>query len=186
MHAAGYTLRDAVHLDCGLHTHLHAALLERIGQRQRIDRRRQHAHMVRAGAFHLAAAVLDAAPEIAAADHNTDLTALFVAFFNHIANRTDHVKIQSEMLIARKRFAADFIQHAFISFCFHAPHSLLHFPRILFYPITAYFAKGFAMVFTIYAQLAYLFSKYAPLFTHLRPEAKNPAPSGAGFFFHNM
>ena len=103
-------------------------LLKRIRQRERIDRRRQHAHVVCAGALHFAAAVLNAAPEVAAADDNADLAAFLIALFDYVTYRPDHIKIQAEMLIPCKRFAADLDQHALIFRCSHIPHSLLLIP----------------------------------------------------------
>ena len=121
-------LRNAVHLDRGLHAHRHIPLLKRIRQRERIDRRRQHSHVVCAGALHFAAAVLNAAPEVATADDNADLAAFLIALFDYVTYRPDHIKIQAEMLIPCKRFAADLDQHALIFRCSHIPHSLLLIP----------------------------------------------------------
>ncbi len=69
-------LGDLVHGDGRLHPDLHAALLQRILKGQGVDDGRKHAHVVRAGAFHLAAAVFDAAPEVAAADHDAEIPSL--------------------------------------------------------------------------------------------------------------
>ena len=140
-------LSDLVHLDSSLHANVHAALLQCILQSQCVDGGCQHAHVVRASALHLAAAVLYAAPEVAAADNNADLAALFVAFFDHIAYRTDDIKVQAEMLIARKGFAANLDQYALIFLCFHAPHSLFY-SCLLFYPIFGEFATIYIVLYS--------------------------------------
>ena len=51
----------------------------------------------------------------------------FVAFFDHIAYRTDDIKVQAKMLIARKGFAADLNQYALIFLCFHVSTLLILF-----------------------------------------------------------
>ena len=78
-----------IHLDGGLDAHLHAALLQAVGHGQRVDDGRQHAHVVGTRALHLAAAVLDAAPEVAAADHDADLYAQLDALPDHVAHSAD-------------------------------------------------------------------------------------------------
>ena len=88
-----------------------------------------------------------ATPKIAAADNNADLAALFVAFFDHIAYRTDDIKVQAEMLIARKGLAADLDQYALIFLCFHAPHSLFY-SCLLFYPIFGEFATIYIVLYS--------------------------------------
>ena len=87
--AADVGLGDLVHGDGRLHPDLHAALLEAVSHGQRVDDGRQHAHMVRARALHLAAAVFDAAPEVAAADHDADLHAGLDALLDHVAHAAD-------------------------------------------------------------------------------------------------
>ncbi len=52
-----------------------AELLERILQGQRVDHRRQHAHVVGGGAVHAAGAARDAAEDVAAADDERELAA---------------------------------------------------------------------------------------------------------------
>ncbi len=57
------------------HARVRAARLERVLQRQRVDDRRQHAHVVGVRAVHAARAGGDAAEDVAAADHQRDLDA---------------------------------------------------------------------------------------------------------------
>ena len=64
--------------------------------------------MVGPGALHTRTAVLQAAPEIAAADDNTDLHARLPALLDDIADTADDVKIQPPVGIPRQGLAADF------------------------------------------------------------------------------
>ena len=64
-----------VHGDGALHPRVHAFFFERVLQRQRVDHRRQHAHVVAGGAFDLEALLPAAAENISAADHDGDLDA---------------------------------------------------------------------------------------------------------------
>ena len=123
-------LSHRAHLNGGLHPDLHALLLQHIGHSQGVDGGGQHAHVVGTDPDHLVAAVLDAAPEVAAADNDADLTALLAAFLDHVADRADHIKVQTEMLVARKGLAADLDQYALVFLCFHAPHSSCYFPKL--------------------------------------------------------
>ena len=100
-------LGDLVHGDGRLYPDLHAALLEAVSHGQGVDDGREHAHMVRARALHLAAAVFDAAPEVAAADHDADLYACFDALPDHVAHSADDREVQSPVRVAREGFAAD-------------------------------------------------------------------------------
>ena len=64
--------------------------------------------MIRAGAIHMVSAILRAAPEIAAADHNADLNAKRRALFHRVTHCFDHRKIQSGLFCPGERLAADF------------------------------------------------------------------------------
>ena len=115
-------IRDScnfIHLNRGLYTDWNAALLQAVCHCQAIDDRGQHPHMVRPCALHPAAAVLDAAPEVAAAYHNTHLDAQLDAALNHIADAADHIKIQATRGLSSQGFAADLQQHPLIFRFFH-------------------------------------------------------------------
>ena len=60
-------------VDRGLHPGVDAALLQRVLQRQGVDHRRQHAHVVAGDAVDAAVAGGDAADDVAAADDDRDL-----------------------------------------------------------------------------------------------------------------
>ena len=76
--AANEGLGDLIHLNRGLHARVDPLLLERVLQRQRVDHRGQHAHVIGGDAVHVLGLLGDAAKEIAAADDDRDLHAQFV------------------------------------------------------------------------------------------------------------
>lgn len=112
--AADIGLGDAGHLNGSLHADLNAALLQTVGQSEAVDDRGKHAHLVGAGALHPVAAVLDAAPEIAAADDDAHLHTGFDALLDDVADTADHIKIQAAVGVARQGLAADFQKYAAI------------------------------------------------------------------------
>ena len=68
-------LGHVFHFDRGLHARFDAGLLERALQREAVDHRRQHAHVIRGRAIHAAMAGGQSAPDVSAADHDRDLHA---------------------------------------------------------------------------------------------------------------
>lgn len=54
------------------------------------------------------AAVLDAAPEVAAAHHDADLHATGYALLDYVAHTTDHVEVQATAGLSGQRLAAQF------------------------------------------------------------------------------
>ena len=66
-------LGHLVHLDRRLHPGVDALLFQRVLQRQRIDHRREHAHVVGGDAVHLLGLLGDAAKEISPAHDDGDL-----------------------------------------------------------------------------------------------------------------
>ena len=71
-------LSHLVHLDRRLHAGVHALLLQRILQRQRVDHCGQHAHVIGGDAVHVLGLLGHAAEEIPAAHHDRDLHAELV------------------------------------------------------------------------------------------------------------
>ena len=112
-------LGDGPHLNGGLDPDGDALLLAHIGHSQAVHHGGQHADVVGPGALHLAAAaVLGAAPEVAAAHHQAHLDAHVQALLNDIADAADHLEIQAGALTAGQSLAADLQQDAFINrFC---------------------------------------------------------------------
>ena len=68
--AANERLGHRAHLDGGEHARRHAGVLERVLQRQGVDHRGEHAHVVAGRAVHAAGAGGQAAKDVAAADHD--------------------------------------------------------------------------------------------------------------------
>ena len=105
-------LRQRNHVQRRLHPHGNSTLLYRVHHRQRIHHRRQHSHVIRRRPVHLRS--LSAAPEISAADHETDLYSHVVDLYNLVDHARDYVLIESESLLARKRFARQFQKYSLI------------------------------------------------------------------------
>ena len=91
-----------------------AALGEHVGQREAVHGRGQHTHAVGADTLDLAVAVLDAAPEVAAADDDADLGARFHAALDLFANGRDKGKVIACFLLGGKRLAADLDEDSLI------------------------------------------------------------------------
>ena len=79
-----------------------------------VHHRGEHAHVVGGGALHAAVAGADAAPEIAAPDHQPDLDAGLVGFFDLIGHALDDLG-RDVVLAARfaQRFSAELEDHSF-------------------------------------------------------------------------
>jgi len=67
--------------------------------------------MVGPGTLHPVAAVLQATPEITAADHNAYLDAQIHTLFDHVAYAADHVEIQPAACLPCQSLAADLQKH---------------------------------------------------------------------------
>ena len=67
-------LSDLGHVDGGLHTAIHAFLLEEVLESKAVHDRAEHAHVVTTGAVHPALLQLRAAEEVATADNHSDLS----------------------------------------------------------------------------------------------------------------
>ena len=83
--AADERLGDRAHLDGGDDPRDHVLLLERVLQREGVDDRRQHAHVVGRRAVHAARARGDAAEDVAAADDDGRLDAHALDFGDVLA-----------------------------------------------------------------------------------------------------
>ena len=139
---ADVRLRDGAHFNGGLHPDGDSLLLADIRHGQTVHNGRQHSDMVSAAALHFAAAaVLGAPPKIAATDNKAHLNAHVQTSLDRIAHLTDHLKIQTGVLISRQRLAADFQQNTMINRFFHIAllwHIILSFILPYFPP----FGKG--------------------------------------------
>src|SRR5262249_30231549 len=68
-------LRYLRHRDCSLHARRLTRGLQRVLEGERVDHRREHAHVVGTGAVHTPVLAAHASPDVAAADHDGDLDA---------------------------------------------------------------------------------------------------------------
>ena len=103
-----------MHGDGRLHAGLQSNLFQRILQGQTVHDRCQHAHVVGRSAFHPEGSCLDAAKNIAATHHDSDLHALVVDGFDLIGHVRKHVRANAEILLAHQGFAAEFQQDTLI------------------------------------------------------------------------
>ena len=87
-------------------------MLQSVLQSERIDNRREHAHMVCRRAVHIHA--LTASPEIASADDNADVYAQIVHDFDLLNHFVYDMVVDACAGRARKGFAADFDDDSFI------------------------------------------------------------------------
>ena len=107
-------LAHALDVHGGKELGLDAALGKHVGQREAVHGRGQHAHTVGADALDLAVAVLDAAPEVAAADHDADLGAKLYAALDLLADGRDKRKVIARFFLGGKRLAADLDENSLI------------------------------------------------------------------------
>ena len=114
---------NSAHLNGRLHTDGNALLLANICNGQTVHDSCQHTDVVGTGALHLAAAaILGAAPEVAAADDHADLNAHVQTLLDDIADIADHLKVQTAALAAGQSLAADLQQNSLI-------HRFCHFEK---------------------------------------------------------
>ena len=107
-------LAHALDVHGGEELGLHAALGKHVRQRKAVHRSGQHTHPIGADALDLAVAILDAAPEVAAADDDADLGAHFHAALDGLADRTDKGKVIARFFLGGKGLAADLDKNSLI------------------------------------------------------------------------
>ena len=134
-------LCDGDHVERRLHARGNAPLFDGVHHGERVDDGREHAHLVGGGAVHIGA--LPAPPEVAPADDERDLHAHIVYFDELIDDARDDLFVETELLIARKRFARELQQDPFV-FRLHsipfAPHGAPIFNSISY---RTQIARGF-------------------------------------------
>ena len=86
---------------------LRAELTQHIAHGDAVHTGGEHAHAVGVDALDLSGSVLDAAPEVAAADDDADLGALLGGLFQHLAHGGDEVKVKAGLLLPGQRLTAD-------------------------------------------------------------------------------
>ena len=104
------SLSDTLNVHRGHDACIHTALTENIRHRKAVHRRGKHAHPVGADALHLSGAVLDTAPEIAAADHDSHFRPTGEGFLYALTDRGHEIEIKTASLSSAEGFPADFNQ----------------------------------------------------------------------------
>ena len=80
-------------------------VLERVLQRERVDHRREHAHLIGGRAIHPARFVVAAADVVAGADYHRELNAERRDFLDFERDLRERVEIESRPLRGRERLA---------------------------------------------------------------------------------
>ena len=84
--------------------------------------------MVGPGALHPVAAVLEAAPEIAAAHHDAHLDTTVYTLLDHVAHAADHVEVQAPAGPAGQRLAAQLQKNPLV---LRFAHTVISFEGIM-------------------------------------------------------
>ena len=98
--AADIGLGDGRHRDRRLDAGVDADLLERVLHGERVHHRRQHAHIVGAGAVEALGGAGEAAEDVAAADDQAELVAARVGRLDLLGEARDGVGIDAELALA--------------------------------------------------------------------------------------
>ena len=105
-------LGHLVHLDGRHHPRVHALLFQRVLQRQRVDHRRQHAHVIGRHPVHLFGLLGDAAEEIPAAHHEPNLDSERVHVGHFGRNFVHAVRFHSKALARCQCLAGELQKNA--------------------------------------------------------------------------
>ncbi len=97
-----------------MHARDDAVLLERVLQGQGVDHRRQHAHVVAAGAIHAARAGGQAPEDIAAANHDGRLDTEVLDVFDVPGDLGGDGRVDAVLLLAHQGFARELQEDAFV------------------------------------------------------------------------
>ena len=111
--AVGVRLAEARHLHRAHHAARNALTFHGVLHRDGVDRRAEHAHVIRVDGGHLRRRALTAAPDVARADHDSDFRARFVKLADHVGHTVDLLKIKQAAVVAQ-RFAAELDENALI------------------------------------------------------------------------
>ena len=115
-------LSDLAHFDRAHNAGVHVVLFQHILQRQRVDHRCQHAHVVCRGTINAALCASDAAPDVAAADHAGHFHAQRRNLSDLFSQRVERVALEAVADLTSQRLPAQFDNHTFIlSFHSHTP-----------------------------------------------------------------
>jgi hypothetical protein len=99
----GLPVPDLGDRDRALHPRVHAEALERVLQRERVEHRGQHAHVVAGRAVHALRGGLHAAEDVAGALHDGDLDAAIVHALDLGGDRLDALGVGAVFQIAHQR-----------------------------------------------------------------------------------
>ena len=94
------------------HAGVDAHVLERVLQRQRVDDRGEHAHVVGGRAVHALGAGRQAAEQVAAADHDGGLDAELLDLGDVLGDLRGDGGVDAELLLAHESFAGELQQDA--------------------------------------------------------------------------
>src|SRR6478736_3429362 len=107
-------LGDLVHRDGGLDAGLDAHFLEAVHDGEAVDDGREHAHVVAGGAVDAAFGALQAAEDVAAADHDAHLHAEVVDFLHLFAHPLERGGVDRLGALPEKHFPAQFEDDTFV------------------------------------------------------------------------
>src|SRR5216684_1894500 len=112
-------LGHLIHLNRRLHARVYLLLFERVLQRQRVDHRGQHSHMIGGNPVHVPSLIGHAAKEVAAAYNDRKLHSQFVYVSQFGRNLMDACCVDAEALIGSESLSGKFEQNAFKGRSFH-------------------------------------------------------------------
>jgi len=110
----GEVFADGLHADGGQHLGAHAVVLQRRLERQRIDDRGQHAHLVALDTVEAFLGPRHAAEDVAAADDDAYLHAACGRCLDLLRVGLQHLGRKPVFLLALQRFAAQFQKYALV------------------------------------------------------------------------
>ena len=119
--AADVGLGDLGDGDRRLHARVHALVLERVLQRQRVEHGREHAHVVGGRALHARRGALQAAVDVARADHDRDLDAAIVDLADLARDRLHALRVGAVGEVAHERLPRQLEQDSLEGGLRHAP-----------------------------------------------------------------
>ena len=110
----GVVFADGFHADRGEHLASDAVVFERRLERQRVDDRGEHAHLVALHAVEALFGAREAAEDVAAADDDADLDARCCGGFDLLGVGLQHLGGKPVFLSALQRFAAQFQEYSLV------------------------------------------------------------------------
>ena len=113
--AADEGLGHLMHFDGAQQPRQHALLFERVLQRQPVDHRRQHAHVIAGGAVDRKRFLARPAENVSAADDDGHLHAQVVHFLHFAGNAVDGFGVDPKSLRTLERFAGKFQNNASVN-----------------------------------------------------------------------